>query len=125
MSIKKDKYFINLANTIAKNSAWLTRFNPSVGAVIVKNDDVISFASTSIRGRPHAEINALKFLSKKEKKSSTIYISLEPCAHYGKTPPCTLAIINSKIKKVYYAIDDIDERTSRKSYNILLRSAIC
>tara|TARA_A100001234_G_scaffold221401_1_gene237294 strand:- start:2415 stop:3500 length:1086 start_codon:yes stop_codon:yes gene_type:complete len=119
MSIKKDKYFINLANTIAKNSAWLTRFNPSVGAVIVKDDDVISFASTSIRGRPHAEINALKILSKKEKKGSTIYISLEPCAHYGKTPPCVNKIISSNIKKVVYSINDVDLRTSGKSYNIL------
>ena len=119
MSIKKDKYFINLANTIAKNSAWFTRYNPSVGAVIVKNDDVISYASTSIRGRPHAEINALKILSKKEKKNSTIYISLEPCAHYGKTPPCVNKIISSNIKKVVYSINDVDLRTSGKSYNIL------
>ena len=59
--------------------------------------------STSKSGRPHAEVNALNKLSKKDKKNSTIYISLEPCAHYGKTPPCVNKIIKSKIKRVVYS----------------------
>ena len=88
MSIKKDKYFINLANNLAKNSNGYTGPNPSVGAIVVKNNKIISFGTTGISGRPHAEFNALKKLSNKEKKNSTIYISLEPCAHKGKSPPC-------------------------------------
>ena len=119
MSIKKDKYFINLANNLAKNSLNYTGPNPSVGAVIVKDDKVLSFGNTSKSGRPHAEVNAINGLSKNLKKNSTIYISLEPCTHHGKSPPCVNKIINSKIKKVVYSINDIDSRTSGRSYKIL------
>ena len=75
MSIKKDKYYISLANTLAKNSKGYTGPNPSVGAVIVKNDKIISFGTTSYTGRPHAETNALKNLTNKEKKTQ-LYIYL-------------------------------------------------
>ena len=119
MSIKKDKYYIGLANNLAKSSNGYTGPNPSVGAVIVKNNDVISFGRTSASGRPHAEINALKKLTSKEKKNSTIYISLEPCAHKGVTPPCVNEIVKSKIKRVVYSSIDPDVRTFGKSYKIL------
>ena len=119
MSIKKDKYFIALANTLARNSLGYTGPNPSVGAVVVKKDNVISFGTTSNTGRPHAEVNALNSLSKNDKKNSTIYISLEPCAHKGKTDPCVSKIIFSKLKRVVYSINDADLRTSGKSYKIL------
>ena len=119
MSIKKDKYFISLANNLAENTKGYTGPNPSVGAVIVKNNEVIAFGNTSSSGRPHAEVNALNDLSAKDKKNSTIYISLEPCAHYGKTPPCVNKIIRSKIKRVVYSVNDPDRRTAGKSYEIL------
>ncbi len=119
MSIKKDKYYINLANNLAINFKGYTGPNPSVGSIVVKNDKIISFGNTGISGRPHAEVNALKKLSKKEKKNSTIYISLEPCSHYGKTSPCVNKIIQSKINRVVYSINDIDNRTSGKAYKIL------
>jgi len=119
MSIKKDKHYINLANNLALNSNGYSGPNPSVGAVVVKNDEIISFGNTSISGRPHAEVNALNKLSKKEKKNSTIYISLEPCSHYGKTPPCVNKLIESQIKRVVYSINDIDNRTSGKAFKIL------
>ena len=79
MSIRKDKYYINIANNLAINSNGYSGPNPSVGAVVVKNNKIISFGNTGFLGRPHAEINALNKLSKNEKKNSTIYISLEPC----------------------------------------------
>ncbi len=119
MSIKKDKYYIGLANTLARNLLGYTGPNPSVGAVVVKNNNVISFGTTSRSGRPHAEANALNKLSNKDKKNSTIYISLEPCSHYGKTPPCVNKIISSKPKRVVYSINDVDLRTSGKSFKIL------
>tara|TARA_B100001121_G_scaffold76793_1_gene68015 strand:+ start:1043 stop:2128 length:1086 start_codon:yes stop_codon:yes gene_type:complete len=124
MSIKNDKYFIKLANNLAKNSVGFTGPNPSVGAVIVKDDKVISFGSTSASGRPHAEANALRKLHKNEKKDSTIYVSLEPCSHFGKSPPCVDNIIASKIKRVVYSINDLDSRTSGKSYKILKSNKI-
>ena len=85
MSIKKDKYFISLANNLAQINSGYTGPNPSVGAIVVKDNQVISFGLTGPSGRPHAEINSIKKLSNKNIKDSTIYISLEPCSHYGKT----------------------------------------
>tara|TARA_B100000029_G_C16816828_1_gene682585 strand:- start:54 stop:521 length:468 start_codon:yes stop_codon:yes gene_type:complete len=119
MSIKKDKYYTNLANNLALNHSGYTGSNPSVGAVIVKNDEILSFGNTGLSGRPHAEVNALNKLSKYKKKDSTIYISLEPCCHYGKTYPCVNKIIKSNIKRVVYSINDKDNRTSGKAFKIL------
>ena len=113
----KDHYFMNLAFNLARDRSGLTGENPPVGCVIVKNNEVISLGQTGINGRPHAEYNAIK--SCKEKlNGSTIYVSLEPCTHYGKTPPCSNIIIKSKIKKVVFSIIDVDNRTKSKSYKI-------
>ena len=119
MSIKKDKYYINLANNIAKNNLGYSGPNPSVGAVVVKKNNILSFGSTNFSGRPHAEVSALNKLTFKDKKNSTIYISLEPCSHYGKTPPCVNKLIYSKVKKVVYSAEDVDQRTAGKAYKIL------
>ena len=124
MSSKRDnskhnnKKYMRLALNLASQNSGLTGSNPSVGSVIVKNNEIISVGITSIGGRPHSETNAIKNC-KHNLKNSTLYVSLEPCNHYGKTPPCTNLIIKSGIKKVYYAIDDIDPRSSSKSFNIL------
>ena len=124
MSTKKDKFtqkdnfYMNLALNLARERVGLTAENPPVGCVIVKNNELISLGQTGINGRPHAEYNAIKF-SKKNLKGSTLYVSLEPCTHYGKTPPCSNLIINSKIKKVIFSITDVDERTRLKSFKVL------
>ncbi len=109
---------MKLALDLARQRDGLTGPNPSVGCVIVKNNQIISIGQTGINGRPHAEYNAIKNCKKKI-KGSTIYISLEPCSHYGMTPPCTDLIIRSKIKKVFFAINDIDRRSSKKAKKIL------
>ena len=124
MSTKKDKfsqkdhYYMTLALNLARERNGLTGVNPSVGCVIVKNDQVISLGQTGINGRPHAEYNAIKS-SKKSLKNSTMYVSLEPCTHFGKTPPCTNIIIKNKIKEVVFPIIDADKRTCGKSFRIL------
>ena len=112
---EKDKFYMQLALNLASERVGLTGNNPSVGCVIVKNNEIISIGQTSKNGRPHAEFNAIKSADKKKLKNSTMYVSLEPCTHFGKTHPCTDIIIKSKIKKLYYAIDDIDLRTSKKA----------
>ena len=83
----KDKRFMTLALKLASDRTGLTGENPSVGCVIVKNNEVISIGQTGINGRPHAEYNALKSC-KKNLNGSKMYVSLEPCTHFGKTPPC-------------------------------------
>ena len=113
----KDRFFMNLAINLASERSGLTGENPSVGCVIVKNNRVISMGKTGLKGKPHAEYNAIKS-SKERLKGSKIYVSLEPCTHYGKTPPCSNIIIKSKIKEVIFSIEDIDKRTKSKSYKI-------
>ena len=98
---EKDNFYMNLALKLARDRVGLTGINPSVGCVIVKDNEVISIGQTSLNGRPHAEFNAIKNANKKKLKNSTMYVSLEPCTHYGKTNPCTDLIIKSQIKKLF------------------------
>ena len=111
---KNHSFFLNLAFNLAERNLGKTRTNPSVGCVIIKDNSVISSGNTSINGRPHAEFNALKD-KKINFKDSVMYVTLEPCSHYGKTPPCTNIIRRKKIKKVYYCFDDPDLRSHKKA----------
>tara|TARA_E500000178_G_scaffold345874_1_gene396554 strand:- start:577 stop:1650 length:1074 start_codon:yes stop_codon:yes gene_type:complete len=115
-------YYLDLAFQIAEKNLGQTRLNPSVGTVVVKNDTVISSAVTSFNGRPHSEFNALKNL--KDSEGATLYTTIEPCTHYGETPPCTNIIIKKKIKNVFYAFEDPDNRTFKKAKKILTRKGI-
>jgi len=114
---KKDSFFMSLAFNLARQRSGLTGENPPVGCVIVKNNEIIGLGKTGYSGRPHAEFNAIKSC-KKKLKGATIYVTLEPCTHYGKTPPCAQLIIKSKIKNVIFSIIDIDSRTRAKSINL-------
>ena len=123
MSTKKDKFsskdknYMRLAIDLARARKGLTGENPSVGCVIVKNDEIISIGQTGYNGRPHAESNAISN-SLKNLAGSKMYVTLEPCNHYGKTPPCTKSIIKSGIKEVIYSINDIDKKVKGKSFKI-------
>ena len=110
-------YYLDLAFQLAEKNLGRTSLNPSVGTVIVKNGAVISSGVTSINGRPHSEFNALKNI--KNCPGSSLYTTLEPCVHRGKTPPCVNIIVKKKIKKVYYAFEDPDKRTFKKAKKIL------
>ena len=113
----RHNFFSNLAFNLAEIHLGKTNTNPSVGCVVVKNDSVISSGVTSISGRPHAEFNALN--KNINFKNSEIYLTLEPCTHFGKTPPCIDLIKRKNIKKVYYCYDDPDLRTFKKAKKIL------
>ena len=115
---KKDKKYMSLALSLASARHGLTGENPSVGCVIVKNDVIISIGQTGYNGIPHAEYNAIKN-SNEILKDSTMYVTLEPCNHYGKTPPCTNEIIKNKITKIIYSVEDIDKKVKGKSLKIL------
>ena len=124
MSSKKDRFssqdknYMKLALNLARSRKGLTGDNPSVGCLIVKNDKIISIGQTGYNGRPHAEYSAIKN-SFENLKSSKMYVTLEPCNHYGKTPPCTKSIIKSGISELIYSIEDIDKRVKGKSFKIL------
>ena len=115
---KKDKIYMKLALNLASARHGLTGVNPSVGCVIVKNNQIISIGQTGYDGRPHAEYNAIKN-SNESLKGSKMYVTLEPCNHYGKTPPCTNLIIKNEIKEVIYSIEDIDKKVKGKTFKIL------
>jgi len=129
MSSKKDKFtpkdknFMKLAINLASARKGLTGENPSVGCLIVKNDQIISIGQTGLNGRPHAEHNAIKN-SVENVKGSKMYVTLEPCNHYGKTPPCTNSIIKSGISEIIYGMDDIDKKVKGKSFKILSNKKI-
>ena len=114
---------MKIAISLAQERIGLTGSNPSVGCVVVKDNEIISVGQTGLNGTPHAEADALN-KAKGKAIGATMYVSLEPCSHYGKTPPCTNRIIKSKIKKVYYGIHDVDKRTSKKCGKILKKKRI-
>ena len=114
---------MKLALDQAKKNLGNTRDNPSVGCIITKNNQLVSVGHTSASGRPHAEINAIN-LYRKNLIDSRLYVTLEPCTHFGKTPPCVNLIIKKKFKEVFYSIKDPDPRTFNKSLNILRKKGI-
>lgn len=97
--------YMREALRIAKNARGRTSPNPMVGAVIVKEGRIIAEGWHKQAGTNHAEINALNMAGDCA-KGSTMYVTLEPCSHFGKTPPCVDAIINAGIKKIYIAVKD-------------------
>ncbi|MDA9071685.1 bifunctional diaminohydroxyphosphoribosylaminopyrimidine deaminase/5-amino-6-(5-phosphoribosylamino)uracil reductase RibD [Candidatus Pelagibacter sp.] len=115
---QKDKKYMSLALSLASARHGLTGENPSVGCVIVKNDEIISIGQTGYKGRPHAEYNAINN-SNETLEGSTMYVTLEPCNHYGQTPPCTNQIIKNKISKIIYSVEDVDQKVKGKSFKIL------
>ena len=119
---KNHNYFLDLAYQLAEKNLGKTGLNPSVGTIVVKDNSVISSGITSYRGRPHAEFNALSKI--KNFAGASLYTSLEPCVHFGKTPPCTKIISKKKIKKVYFGSYDPDIRSYRKAKSILAKKGI-
>lgn len=110
--------FMKLAIKEAKKGIGFVNPNPLVGAVIVRNNKVISKGFHKIFGEQHAEINAIK-KAKTDFKNCTIYITLEPCFHYGLTPPCVNEIIKNNFKKVVIGMIDPNPKVKNKSIELL------
>ncbi|MCB1827192.1 MAG: bifunctional diaminohydroxyphosphoribosylaminopyrimidine deaminase/5-amino-6-(5-phosphoribosylamino)uracil reductase RibD [Coxiellaceae bacterium] len=96
--------------------------NPAVGAVLVKNDQVISVGTHWAAGHPHAEVDAIRKAGE-EARDADLYVTLEPCCHQGKTPPCTKAIIDAGINRVVYAFADPNPVASRGA-DVLLEAGV-
>jgi diaminohydroxyphosphoribosylaminopyrimidine deaminase/5-amino-6-(5-phosphoribosylamino)uracil reductase len=118
-----DSIYMYRALALAKKAWGNTWPNPMVGAVIVKKGNIIGEGYHRYAGSSHAEIEAIKNC-KESPAGSTIYVTLEPCCHYGKTPPCTDAIINSGIKKVVAAMKDPNPKVAGKGFNKLKKAGI-
>jgi diaminohydroxyphosphoribosylaminopyrimidine deaminase/5-amino-6-(5-phosphoribosylamino)uracil reductase len=117
-----DSYMI-MAIDSAEKGRGLSSPNPFVGAIIVKNDSIIGQGFTQKAGSDHAEIVALKQAGENA-KDADLYVTLEPCCHYGKTPPCTDAIIKAGIKNVYAGITDPNPLVSGKGFKLLSEAGI-
>lgn len=118
-----DKVFLKKTLTLASKARGLTHPNPMVGAVIVKNGKIISEGYHRKAGLPHAEIEALQ-AAKKDIYGATLYVNLEPCSHFGRTPPCTEAIIRSGIKRVVCATLDPNPKVNGRGLKLLSKAGI-
>lgn len=115
--------FMKRAIELAQKGSGFVNPNPLVGAVIVKDNKVIGEGYHQYFGGAHAEINALKSAAESV-KGATMYVSLEPCSHYGKTPPCVNAIIENNISKVVVAMIDPNPKVAGRGVKILREHGI-
>ncbi|MCQ9206752.1 MAG: bifunctional diaminohydroxyphosphoribosylaminopyrimidine deaminase/5-amino-6-(5-phosphoribosylamino)uracil reductase RibD [Omnitrophica bacterium] len=123
MKVETHKRFMLRAIELAKKAEGKTFPNPMVGAVIVKNGKVIGEGYHRRAGGPHAEIAALR-KAKKNTRGALLYVNLEPCAHYGRTPPCTKSLAKRGIRKVYAAMKDPNPMVNGKGLCELKKDGI-
>jgi diaminohydroxyphosphoribosylaminopyrimidine deaminase/5-amino-6-(5-phosphoribosylamino)uracil reductase len=118
LAAERDERHLSRAIELASEARGQTSPNPLVGAVIVKNGQTIGEGHHSAAGAPHAETEALAACSE-DPAGATLYVSLEPCAHHGRTPPCTEAIVKAGIARVVVASDDPSAKASGRGLGIL------
>ena len=118
-----DESYMRIALGLARRGLGNVWPNPAVGCLIVKEDSVIGRGWTQPGGRPHAETEALSRAGDNA-KGATAYVTLEPCSHTGKTPPCALALIEAGIKRVVVAVEDPDPRVSGRGIKMLKEAGI-
>lgn len=115
--------YIKRCIELAKNGFGTTYPNPMVGSVVVYNDTIIGEGWHKKAGEPHAEVHAIQSVKDKSLlKKATIYVSLEPCSHYGKTPPCCDLIINNEIPNVVIGTVDSNEKVSGQGIKKLIEA---
>ena len=118
-----DTDYMSIALKLAEKGCGKVSPNPMVGAVIVKEGRIIGQGSHLCFGGPHAERNALASLTESP-RGATLYVTLEPCCHHGKTPPCTDAIVESGIRRVVIGTRDPNPMVSGKGTGVLITNGI-
>lgn len=120
-----DTRFMQRCIELAKKAKGHTSPNPLVGAVLEYNGKIVGEGYHTQAGKPHAEVMAINSLKNKELLPlCTLYVSLEPCAHYGKTPPCAKLIIDSGIKKVVIGTTDLFEEVAGRGIEMLQKAGV-
>ena len=124
--IYTDEYYMKEAIELAKKGIGKVNPNPLVGAVIVKNNEIIGSGYHQMYGEAHAEINAIVDAESKgiNVEGATIYVTLEPCSHYGKTPPCALKIVDKKFKRVVVGSNDPNPLVSGRGLEMIRNAGI-
>jgi len=118
-----DQRMMLAAIAFGRRNLGATAPNPSVGALVVRDGVIVGRGVTAAGGRPHAETIAIEDAGEKA-RGATLYVSLEPCSHYGRTPPCADAIIKAGIARVVSALDDPDARVAGRGHQILIEAGI-
>jgi diaminohydroxyphosphoribosylaminopyrimidine deaminase / 5-amino-6-(5-phosphoribosylamino)uracil reductase len=118
------EYYMRMALRLARQCPGLPYPNPWVGCVIVRDGRVVGKGFHHGAGTNHAEVEALKDAGPRA-RGATLYVTLEPCCHHGRTPPCTDAILQAGIREVYYGIKDPNLLVSGKSARLLRRHGLC
>lgn len=119
----QDHKFMQLAIELAKQGCFTTTPNPNVGCVLVKNGEIVGKGFHFKAGQPHAEVMALREAGEFA-KGATAYVTLEPCAHFGRTPPCALGLINAGVGKVIAAMKDPNPQVAGKGLAMLAEAGI-
>ncbi|MGP5296406.1 bifunctional diaminohydroxyphosphoribosylaminopyrimidine deaminase/5-amino-6-(5-phosphoribosylamino)uracil reductase RibD [Psychrobacter faecalis] len=119
----KDRYFMMLAVEQAKHGLYTTRPNPAVGCVIVQADEVVGQGFHPKAGQPHAEVFALKDAGTRA-IGATAYVTLEPCSHTGRTPPCALGLIKAGVERVVIAGLDPNPQVAGRGVKLLEQAGI-
>jgi diaminohydroxyphosphoribosylaminopyrimidine deaminase / 5-amino-6-(5-phosphoribosylamino)uracil reductase len=114
-----DRAHLGRAIELARKGEGQVKPNPLVGAVVARGDEVLGEGWHERFGGPHAEVNAIEACGAADLRDTTLYVSLEPCCHEGKTPPCTEAILQAGIGRVVVASDDPTEKASGRGLGIL------
>ncbi|BCB04366.1 bifunctional diaminohydroxyphosphoribosylaminopyrimidine deaminase/5-amino-6-(5-phosphoribosylamino)uracil reductase RibD [Bacillus sp. KH172YL63] len=116
-------HYMKLALTLAESTIGQTSPNPAVGAVVVKNGEIVGMGAHLKAGEGHAEVHAIRAAGEKA-KGSDVYVTLEPCSHYGKTPPCSSLLISSGVKRVHIASTDPNPLVSGQGIRQLREAGI-
>ena len=119
----QDRYFMMLAIEQAKRGLYTTRPNPAVGCVIVQAEQIIGQGFHPKAGEPHAEVFALKEAGT-QAAGATAYVTLEPCSHTGRTPPCALALVAAKVNRVVIAGLDPNPQVAGRGVKLLEQAGI-
>ncbi len=123
MDIKDDTYFMKKALELAKKGEGYVSPNPLVGAVVVKEGEIVGSGYHKKAGTPHAEVHALEDAGEKA-SGATLYVNLEPCCHIGKTPACSLKVINSDIKRLVVGMIDPNPKVAGQGIKQLEKAGI-
>lgn len=121
-----DEHWMRIALSLAKRGEFTTSPNPCVGCVIVKDGRILGQGFHVKAGQAHAEVNALRNADENgaDVTGSTVYVTLEPCSHYGRTPPCALSLVKRGVARVVAAMADPNPKVSGKGFKILLDAGI-
>ena len=119
----QDERYLRLACRLARRAAGRTSPNPMVGAVLVRDGKIVGRGYHHFAGAPHGEINALRQAGSKA-NGATLYITLEPCSHQGRTPPCTRAVIAAGVREVVAGVKDPNPLVAGRGFQKLRRAGI-